>query len=337
MSNKLVSINILTYSGLDLIEQCLNSVLEQTYPNIEVLVVDNGSEDKTLEKIQITKSKFRRFPIKIIENKKNLGFSAGHNIGIRESKGEYVLCLNQDVVLDKDFIKYAVEAIEKDNKIGAVQGKLYKISNLKSQISKILDVTGLIIFKNRRVVARGQGEEDRGQYKAGEIFGADGAAPLYCRSALEDIKLNGEYFDENFFMYKEDVDLAWRMRLYGWKAIYEPRAFGYHPRGAGERVVKNYISVALERRKLSEFAKFCSFKNQRLMQIKNELPALFFRDFYRIITKEIVAWLYVLLFEKYGWKSIRDLIKQVPKAWQKRKIIMQRKQVGAKEMKRWFI
>jgi GT2 family glycosyltransferase len=331
--NKLVSVNVLTYNGQDLIESCLGSVARQTYKNVEVLVIDNNSQDDTLGKI-------RNLPIRIIENKENLGFSAGHNIGIRESRGEYVLCLNQDVALDKDFIKNAVEAIEVDGKIAAVQGKLLKIND-------VIDATGLVMFKNRRIIGRGQGEKDKGQYKRGEIFGADGAAPLYRRSALEDVKLpifkGGapsldcfEYFDENFFMYKEDVDLAWRMRLYGWKAIYEPTAIAYHLRGAGEKAVRTPIAIIKGRLKLSKFAKFYSFKNKRLMQVKNELPGLFFCHFYCIIINEMAAWGYVLFFETYTLKVIKSLIKEVPTAWRKRKIIMKRKKIGTKEMKKWF-
>lgn len=316
-----ISINILTYNGQDLIESCLKSVLKQTYSNIEILVVDNASKDETVSRIGQG--------IRVIENKKNLGFTGGHNIGIRESKGDYVLCLNQDVVLDKDFVKNTVQVMEVDEKIAAVQGKLYKAKN-------IIDTTGLLMFKNRRIVSRGQGEKDENQYKGGEIFGADGAAPLYRRKALENIKIKQDYFDEDFFMYKEDVDLAWRLQLYGWKAVYEPKAMGYHLRGAGEEAVKNYVKIVKERQKISEFAKYHSFKNQRLMQIKNELCSLFFRDFCRIIIKEIGAWVYVLLFEKYTWKAIKELFKQAPSAWHKRKIIMARKKVGAKEIKKWL-
>lgn len=324
-----ISVSILTYNAQDLIEQCLESVLKQTYPNIEILVIDNGSTDKTLEiirKIRVNSD------IGIIINNKNLGFSAGHNIGIRESSGEYILCLNQDIVLDKDFVKYVAEAMEKDEKIGSVQGKLYRQE-------KILDTTGLVMFKNRRVVNRGQGEEDSSAVfgTSGEIFGVDGAAPLYRRKALEDIKINNEYFDEDFFIYREDVDLAWRLRLYDWKAVYEPEAIGYHLRGAGEKAVKNYLAIALARKKISELAKFYSFKNDRLMRIKNELPALFFRDFYRIIIKEIAAWLYVLFFERYTWKAIKELFKQAPTAWRKRRIIMTRKRASIKEIGKWFI
>jgi len=316
MKNSLVSINILTYNGESLIEDCLKSALSQTYSDVEVLVIDNASSDKTLEKIKNQKSK-----IKIIENKENLGFAVGHNSGIKESKEEYVLCLNQDVVLDKDFVKYAVEVMEKDDKIGAVQGKLYKHD-------KILDTTGLIALKNRRFINRGQGEEDRNQYPAGEIFGVDGAAPIYRREALENTKINNEYFDEDFFCYKEDVDLAWRMRLYGWKAFFEPKAIAYHLRGAGDSAVRKPIAIIKERKKISRLAKFYSFKNQRLMQIKNEVPSLFFRDFFSIVIKELGAWFYVLFFEHFTWKAIKELIGQMPSAFKKRKIIMSNKKSG---------
>ena len=121
VKNKLVSVNILTYNAQDLIGSCLKSVLKQTYDNIEVLVIDNASIDKTLDVVRKISPKIR-----IIRNENNLGLSIGYNTGIRESKGEYVLCLNQDVVLDKDFIKNTVEAMEIDDKIAVVQGKLFK-------------------------------------------------------------------------------------------------------------------------------------------------------------------------------------------------------------------
>jgi len=372
MNSKLVSVNIVSYNAQDLIEPCLESVFNQTYKNIEILVIDNASTDNTLEKIQITKSKLQiNSGIKAITNAKNVGFAAGHNIGIRESKGEYLLFLNQDIILDKEFVKRAVEAAEIDEKIGAVQGKLYKITNMREfdtnntnknfseissesvKVSDILDTTGLLMFKNRRVVCRGQGEKDKNQYGRGEIFGVDGAAPLYRREALENIKLPNnfsayqrshpresaeyEYFDEDFFMYKEDVDLAWRMRLYDWKAVYEPTAIGYHLRGAGEGTVKDYASIIKARKRISNFAKYYSFKNQRLMEIKNDLFILRLLHFHRIIIKEIGAWVYILFFEKYSWKAIKDLFKQMPLAWRKRKFIMKRRKTRAAKIAKWFV
>ena len=334
MSNKLVSINVLTYNGEKIIGPCLKSVSEQTYPQIEVLVIDNASKDKSVEKVRETKIKF---PLRIIENKENVGFAAGHNQGIKESRGEYVFCLNQDVALENDFIEKIVEEMEKDEKIGAIQGKLYKIDDINNLKREIIDTTGLLIFKNRRVVNRGQGETERGKYNnPEEIFGADGAAPVYRRKALEEAKINNEYFDESFFCYKEDIDLSWRLRILGWKIFYEPKAVGYHLRGAGEGAVIKPKQIIEQRKKISPFAKFHSFKNQRLMQIKNEFPGLFFGNIFSILIKETGAWLYVFVFERYTWKAISELIKRIPDTFAKRKTIMVNKKCGNREMKKWF-
>ncbi len=182
--NPLVSVNILTYNARDLIVPCLNSVCNQSYTNMQILIIDNASSDNSLEIIDEYQKQETKFPIKVITNQENLGFTRGHNLGIQKSEGKYVLCLNQDVILDKHFIKNAVESIEVDQHIGAVQGKLYKseMREGKYKLEKnILDSTGLLMFKNRRIVARGQGEKDNQQYERGEVFGADGPAPLYRR------------------------------------------------------------------------------------------------------------------------------------------------------------
>jgi len=240
-------------------------------------------------------------------------------------------------------LKKAVLAFGQDEKIGSLQGKLLrlKIDDEKLTKTDIIDNAGLIIFKNRRVIARGQGQADRGQFDGQkEIFGVDGAAPIYRRAALQTIKicLDGqcEYLDEDFYMYKEDVDLAWRLRLAGWQAYYEPRAMAWHARTAGDSAAVNYFGMIKERLKINKFAKYLSFKNQRLMQIKNEQPVLLFEHLLWFLPKEIASWIYVILFERYTWKAIRDLFRQAPRAWQKREVIMVQKKVSAKEMEKWF-
>lgn len=351
--NPLVSINLLTYNGEKYIKSCLDSVFAQDYSNIEVLIIDNASVDNTIEEIR--KFLDRKFDITFITNESNIGFARGHNQLIKKSGGDFVLCLNQDVVLDKDFIKNAVDIFQSDSKIGSVQGKLLRlVDGVKSDI---VDTTGLLMLKNRRIINRGQGQKDAGQFDhLEEIFGADGAAPIYRRRVLEDtglsinIRVNPrelvvsevepsastEYFDEDFFCYKEDVDLAWRMRLYGWKAVYQPKALAWHARGSGDSAAFNPLAIIKERRKLSKISKFYSFKNQRLMQIKNELPLLFLKNFPGILAKELAAWAYVLLFENYTLGAIKSLAKEIPKAFKKRKIIMKNKKITGKEMERWF-
>ncbi len=324
----LVSINLLSWNGQKYIQGCLESVFKQTHPNLEVLIIDNASTDGTVDYL---KKLPQRPNLKIIYNQKNVGFSGGHNQAIKKSNGDFILCLNQDVILDKNFIKEAVKLFNNDEKIAAVQGKLLQWQK------EYIDTTGLVILKNRRIIARGQGSIDNRQFeKIEEIFGPDGAVPIYRKKALEDTKIKGEYFDEDFLNYKEDVDLAWRLRLYGWKSFYQPKAIAYHDRTSGDSAAINYFDIIRERLKLNKFNKYLAFKNQRLMQIKNERVGLLLQHLPWFLPKEIGAWVFAAMFEKYTWKAFKDLFKQAPLAWQKRKIIMKNRKVGLKEMSKWF-
>ena len=341
-NNPLVSINVITYNSQKYIDDCLGSVFSQTYPNFEVLIIDNASTDDTVDYLR----KISKRPnLKMIFNKKNIGFAAGHNKGIKNSRGDFILCLNHDVALDKDFIKKAIEVIRKDDKISTIQGKLlrWNIGNPVANnfedysISKVIDTLGLVIFKNRRIINRGQGQIDEKKIEGiKEIFGADGAAPIYRRKALEDVKINNEYFDEDFFCYKEDVDLAWRLRLYGWKTIYQPNSIALHDRTSGESITLNYWGMIKERLKINKFSKYHAFKNQRLMQIKNEQIWILISHLPWFLLKEIFSWIYVLVFERHTWKAIKDLLKQMPNAFRKRKIIMSKKRISTCEMRKWF-
>lgn len=327
----MVSITIAAKNEEKNIAKSLGSALKQSHSPIEIFLIDDTSTDRTAEIAEETwRGQTPNFIV--IRNEKNLGFGGSHNEGMRLARGEFILCLNADCELDKDYVKYAVEVFRKNPDIGGIQGKL------QNPRTKKIDTAGLLMFKNRRVINRGQGEEDIGQYnKAEEIWGVDGAAPVYRRAALEDVKIWNEYFDEDFFAYKEDIDLSWRIRLAGWKMFYEPRALAWHDRSAGEGTSKNLFEIIRERKKISRFAKYHSFANQRLMQIKNETPILFLKHLYKILPKEALAWMYVLLFEKYGWRSVLKFIKFMPRAIQKRKIVMSKKRVSNSEIEKWFI
>ena len=205
-----------------------------------------------------------------------------------------------------------------------------------------IDSCGLSILKSRRIRTRNRKEEI---VKRQAIFAFDGAAPIVRRSALEDVALlvplakggkRREYFDEDFFLYKEDVDLSWRLRLYGWDIVYCPELIAYHARSSGTSIAKSYRDIARERRAISPFAKTYAWRNHHLMQIKNELPSLLFLHLPFILIREMMLTLYVLLFEWYILASIGDFFRLLPRAWEKRRIIMAHKRVNASEMAKWF-
>jgi len=344
MQKPLISVNLLLYKPKFYLEPCLKSLLAQSYDNWELLIIDNASGDGTVERVnQILSAAEGKTPFhKVVANSKNLGFAAGHNQGIKASRGELVVMVNQDLILDKDFLSNIVE-IFADERIGAAQGKLRRLKVEGEELTKtdIIDNAGLIFLKNRRIVARGQGQLDKGQFdEPTEIFVVDGALPIYRRAALEDTAITfagqTEYFDEDFFAYKEDVDLGWRLRLYGWRAWYAPQALAWHARTSGESLATNYFTIIRERLKISKLGKYHSFKNQRLMQIKNELPRLLLAHAPWWLPKEIGAWLYALVFERYTWKSMKELWQLAPRAWQKRQFIMAQRKVGAKEIGKWY-
>lgn len=343
----LISVNLLLYRPEFYLAPCLESIFAQSYDNFELLIIDNNSSDGTSERVQEilkqAQAAGQSVPShKIITNQQNLGFAGGHNLGLRESQGELIVMVNQDVILEKDFLEQAAAAFVEE-KIGSLQAKILrlKIDNENLIKTDIIDTTGLVILKNRRIIARGQGRRDLGQFdKIEEVFGVDGALPVYRRAALEEAKLviggKSEYLDEDFYMYKEDVDLAWRLRSLGWKACYQPALVAWHARTAGDSAETGYLGIIKERLKINKFGKYHSFKNQRLMQIKNEEPSLLLRHFFYFAPKELAAWLYVILFEHYTWKSIKELVKLAPRAWQKRQMIRERKKINAAEIGKWF-
>ncbi|MEK9133047.1 MAG: glycosyltransferase family 2 protein [Patescibacteria group bacterium] len=329
----MVSIVILNYNGRKLLGECLKSVLALKYADKEVIFLDNASTDDSVEYVLKNFSEVR-----MVVNKENSGYAGGANKGIEVSRGEFVFILNPDIVFESDYLDVLMRRVGRDAKIGAIIGKLRKYDFEHHKKTNLIDSAGLLMFKNRRCVDRGQGEEDLGQYDtAEEVFGITGAAPLYRRSALEDIKVCDEIFDNDFFMYKEDVDVSWRLRLAGWKCFYEPEALAYHGRGTGVLSRDSSLKVAKNRGALSKFQRFYSYKNERLMRVKNELLPHALRDLPHILFKEVLMSGWIVLREQFLFKSVWHFIKQLPRALKKRREIMKAKNTSAKEMRKWFV
>jgi GT2 family glycosyltransferase len=220
--NKKVAIIIANWNGLRFLGDCLSSVYSQTYQNFEVYLIDNGSTDKS---VPFVKQNFPR--THIIELEKNTGFSYANNIGIhtafKDSEVRYILTLNNDTKIDLNCVLYLVRTIEQDKNIASVTSKI------KYADTDIIDSVGILISRDGGAMSRGYKEIDHGQYdKVEEVFGVSACSALYRREALEDVQEKREFFDNSFFAYYEDLDLAWRLRLRGWKSWYCPEAVVSH-------------------------------------------------------------------------------------------------------------
>jgi GT2 family glycosyltransferase len=360
LKNPKLSIILIGYNSKKFLKHCLKGVESQTEESIETYFIDNASADDSVAYVS------RYFPwVKVIDNPQNIGYVGAANQGIRMSHGKYVMILNPDLILTPDYIKLMLERMESDKKIGAITGKVIKYDFEKDKPTDKIDTTGLYCFRNRRIIDRGQGLIDEGQYdEPEEVFGVSGAVPIYRREALEDTKLpmltksrlrdfdyqeliNSrppihdaddtiyEYLDEDFFMYKEDIDISWRLRLRGWKCFYDPTAVCYHGRGTGVLKRFTHWQVFKGRKSLSRFQKYYPYKNQRLMQVKNELWGNVWRDVFPIIWKEIIIFGYLLFLEPFLLKSFFVFWWQFPNARKKRRLIMARRKVSAKQMAHW--
>ena len=221
----MVSILITTYNSASRLKACLESVLQQEFSEREIIVVDNASSDGTRAVLQEFETRAR-----VIYNDTNRGFSGGQNQAMAHARGDWLLSLNPDVLLGPGFLSKLVEAGESDPRIGTVCGKLLRWGP-GGELTDIVDSTGIYFLRNLRHLDRGSGEVDRGQYEAPEyVFGATGAAALYRRAMVEDISSGGEFFDDDFFAYREDADVAWRAQLMGWSCLYIPEAVAWHVR-----------------------------------------------------------------------------------------------------------
>ena len=343
-----VSIHIVAWNSMRYLPDALRSIFEQTYRDFSVIVVDNGSSDGVEEWVR------NHFPeVIILRNTKNLGFARAHNQAIALARSIWeksppggeplVLVTNPDIVLTPTFLETMVRAADSHPETGSLGGKLRKIFSPSSETgqplySNIIDTTGLRLYRSRRFVERGAGEEDRGQFdQAGPVFGVSGALALYRLSALEAARYDDEYFDDDFFAYKEDVDLAWRLQLLGFDARYESNALAYHWRGAYGSEKRGVGKAIRERKIKSPVVNFLSTRNQCLLLIKNDERVNLFRHLLWILPAELGRFLWVLLREPATLSAYLDCLRLRPKMKTKRAAVFAKRQRSAADIRKWFV
>ncbi len=345
-----ISINIVAWNSMRFLPDLLTSIEKQTFRDFTVLIIDNGSTDEMEKFVRA------QYPnVMILRNAKNLGFSAAHNQGIRYALDRwssevmderYVLVTNPDVVLSETFLETLVKEADEHKEVGSFGGKLFRAfgehlnDEALSEIVKsdILDSTGLRPRKNGTCADRGAGEMDKNQYdQEGDVFGITGALVLYRANALQDARYQDEFFDVDFFAYKEDVDLAWRLQHLGWNARFVPTALAYHYRGMFGKERMNLWQRFKNRRHKSAMLSYYSSRNQWMVLFKNLNFSTILLWFPRLVVTEGLRVLFTVVFETRNVKSFIDAISFAPKMYRKRQDTLKRSKCTAKALRGWFV
>ncbi len=305
-----ISIVITTYNSELFIKECIESLLPQLSNKDEIIIIDNNSKDNTQEILDTYEGK-----IKLISPNENSGYSKAANMGIRESKGDIIVISNPDVFFHKDFIRKIKYKFQENPEINILSPLILRFDK------KTIDSTGQFPTLSLFVKERGYNKKiDNIQLKEDEVFSVCGACSVFKKESLEKLKINEEYYDEDFFIFWEDFDIGWRAELFKMKKILFPDAIVYHYRSGTikNRGLISRFSLTLSRPKDIIYH---IVKNRYLTLIKNFRIKKNIHNIPFVIIKDIF-WLGFLIFSFRF--SIIKLLKDknlFKKAMEKRKII----------------
>jgi GT2 family glycosyltransferase len=305
-----VTVAILTYNGVELLDTVLASLARQSYGDSRTVVIDNGSTDGTGAWLA------ERWPdVVLVSLPENVGVTAGLNRCLAAAAGsEFVLLLNNDVELEPDCLEELLGALVTDAQAGVAQAKLLDFSR-----RELLDGTGDSYSWAGVAHRRGQGEFDEGQYdELQDVFGACGAAAMYRRSAL--VEVGG--FDERFFAICEDVDWSFRARLAGYSCRYVPTAVVYH------------IGSASLGPRVSEFTLYHNWRNQIWVIAKNYPAASLLRHLPDLLMG-VAASVYVAVRHRCPGvllRAWRDALRGLPRVLEQRRPIQAGRRASTRQL-----
>jgi GT2 family glycosyltransferase len=268
--------------------------------------------------------------VQLIENHANLGFAAGNNVGIRLSRGDYVVILNNDAELDAHAISAMQRAIDKDRGYGACASRIY----LKFE-QDLLDAAGIVVCPDGLSIGRGRLERGERCSREEEVFFGSGCCLMARREMLEDVRMGDEYFDESFFMYADDTDLGWRAALRGWRSIYAPDALVYHLHSASSGSHSPLKAFLVERNRI--WVQLTYFPLLTILRGQLFTVSRYLFQAYAALTGKGAAGAFSkahsrgelvgVLFRVWG-SALRGL----PAVLEKRKLIQKRRTIGPKEI-----
>lgn len=318
---------VVNWNGAAHLPDCLGSIARQSYPSLQIIVVDNGSTDGSVEILRSTYGN----RVHLIESPVNLGFASGNNLGIRAATGAYVALLNNDAVADAGWVEALVQAAEADPRVGMCASKIY----VRGQPG-VLDSAGLLLSRDGVGRGRGRLERDDGRFAREEdALVPSGCAALYRRAMLDAIGL----FDEDFFAYCEDTDLGLRGRLAGWRCRYVPGAVVFHTYSGSSapyspfkafQVERNRIWVVVKCFPLSLMAGSVGYTLARyLVQAYGTLSG---RGAAARMAGETSRWsMASILLRAYGAALAR-----LPRMWSRRRRVQAMRTVTHREVRSWF-
>lgn len=327
-----IALNIVAWNSMAYLPAFFESLESQDLAP-RITVVDNASNDGSGAWVT------NNYPrVGMLRNMRNFGFSRAHNqailLALSSWQNEdlshcYILVSNIDVEYHPDCIRKMYEYMEAHPEIDGCTPKLLRahlryvdIDNKETVRTNILDSTGMSVSRSLRAYDRGAGEEDKCQYDSSrEVFGCTGASAMYRAASVQRASQGQQFYDEDIFAYKEDLDVSWRMRHLGMKFAYVPEAKAWHHRLAPSQQKSNLIKAWINRRSKPAFVNFLSTRNHWWVLVKNLTGRELWHCLLWLVPYEIAK----LIGSITSWSALKGYVSSIgglPAAWRKRKVLM---------------
>lgn len=318
---------IVNWNGRRFLDRAIDALTRSTVP-VRVIVVDNASTDGSAEHVRAAHPR-----VDLIASASNLGYAGGANLGLQAVRERYAFVMNPDVLVEPDHLERLRDRLESEPRIGAAQGKLFRISpdefDAGTPPRDVIDSAGHLIRRSRMVVDRGQGEPDGPEYdREAAVFSACGAALFLRTSMLRDLAPDGRFFAEEFFAYKEDIDLCWRARVLGWEVRYVPSAVAHH--------VRALPLGGSAWRAMSTAARRHSWKNHYLLILRNDTAPDLLRAAPFLAGWAILRLGHALLRDPRVLPAYVQLAREARPALRARRELLARRRVERAELARWI-
>ena len=301
-----VAVPVISTNEGELLRHALPTALAQE--DVEVVVIDNASEDSTAAVAE-------EAGVRCVRLGERHSWPRAANAALREVDGDTVLFMQPDCFLEPGFVAAARKRLEEPG-VGSVAPKLVRtLGPERSQRLDAMDAAGMSLDRRRKNGLVGHGRPALGFSEPAEAFGADGAVALYRREALEDAAQEGQVIDEQLEAWGSDADLAWRLRLLGWRCVYEPGARAFHMRTFSPST----------RSQMPDWDRMVQFRNRLLMMVKNDPLESLRRDLSTVAAYELTALGYALLVERALLRGYLEAARLLPDMLRKRRELQGRR------------